>query len=127
MEREDALDALAEGYLPDRERGAGAAAMHADHHALENLNALLVALAHLHVTLHRVARLHRRTVGQLRSFDNFNRAHLRTAPSLKFSRGQLPQYLAFLVIQIRRRQQIRPALQRPRNRFALAPAPYLGV
>src|SRR5690349_5099933 len=49
MEREDALDALAERHLADREARPDAAAVHADHHALEHLDALLVAFAHLHV------------------------------------------------------------------------------
>jgi hypothetical protein len=60
VQREDALDALAERHLAHREGGADAAPVHADHHAFEHLDALLVALAHLHVHADRVARLHRR-------------------------------------------------------------------
>src|SRR6185436_2623335 len=43
VQREDALDADAVGDLADRERGARPAAMLADHDALEDLHALLVA------------------------------------------------------------------------------------
>src|SRR4051794_36242625 len=43
VQREDALDALAERHLAHGERGARAAAVDADDHALEDLDALLVA------------------------------------------------------------------------------------
>src|SRR6188768_2618865 len=62
---ENALDALAERHLAHREGGADAAPVHADDHAFEHLDALLVALAHLHVDANRVARLHRRALDQL--------------------------------------------------------------
>ena len=75
VQREDALDALPERDLADGERRARAAAMQADDDAFEHLNALLVAFAHLHVHLDRVARLHRRPFGQLRLLDQLNRAH----------------------------------------------------
>src|SRR5687767_6557480 len=68
MKREDALDALAERHLAHRERGAGAAAMQPDHDPLEDLDALLVALAHLYVHADGVARLH---VGALRRHLRF--------------------------------------------------------
>jgi hypothetical protein len=62
VEREDALDALAERDLADREGRARAAPVHADHHAFEHLDALLVAFAHLDVYLHGVPRLDRRAL-----------------------------------------------------------------
>src|SRR5206468_5032355 len=43
MQRKNAFDALAERHLPHRERGACAAAMEADHDALEDLDAFLVS------------------------------------------------------------------------------------
>ena len=75
VQREDALDALAERHLADGERRARAAAVQADDDAFEDLDALLVALAHLHVHADGVARLHRRPLGQLRLLDQLNRAH----------------------------------------------------
>src|SRR6266850_3066461 len=76
MQRENALHALAERHLAHRERGARAAAVHADHDALEDLNPFLVAFADLHVHADRVARLHRRPLGQLRFFHQFKCAHV---------------------------------------------------
>src|SRR5262249_45799046 len=76
VQREDALDALAERHLANGERGARAAAVQTDHDAFEDLNALLVALAHLHVHADGVARLHRRPLGQLRFLHQLNRAHV---------------------------------------------------
>src|SRR5262245_40331028 len=55
VQREDTLDALAKRHLPDGERRVGAPAMQADDDALEDLDALLVALPDLHVHAHRVA------------------------------------------------------------------------
>src|SRR4051794_30731136 len=75
VERKDALDSLAERHLAHGEGRARAAAVHADDHTLEHLDALLVAFAHLDVHLDRVAGLHRRPLGQLRLFDQLNRAH----------------------------------------------------
>src|SRR5438132_456122 len=69
VQREDALDALPEGDLADRERRARAAAMQPDDDPLEDLNAFLVALAHLHVHAHGVARLHAGPIRQLRLLD----------------------------------------------------------
>jgi hypothetical protein len=69
VQRENALDALAERHFTDGEGRARAAAVHADDHALEYLDALFVALAHLDVDLDRIAGLHRRPIGQLRLFD----------------------------------------------------------
>src|SRR5687767_182271 len=40
VQREDPFDALSERHFPHRERRARAAPMHADHHALEHLDAL---------------------------------------------------------------------------------------
>src|SRR5438876_1871034 len=49
VERENALDTLAERHLAHRKGPARPAAMHPDDHALEDLDALLVAFAHFHV------------------------------------------------------------------------------
>src|SRR5688572_18371225 len=49
VQRENALDTLAERYLAYRERCPRAAPVHADHDALEDLDAFLVALTHLDV------------------------------------------------------------------------------
>jgi hypothetical protein len=62
---EDAFDADAVGDLADRERGARSAAVLADHDALEDLHALLVAFLDLHVHAHRVSRGKRGYVGPL--------------------------------------------------------------
>src|SRR5215208_692613 len=51
VEREGALDTDAEGDLADREGAADAGAVHADHHALEDLDAGAGALDDLHVHL----------------------------------------------------------------------------
>src|SRR5207247_8406300 len=75
VQREDALDALTERYFAHGEGRARAAAVQADHDAFEDLNALLVTLAHFHMHANGVARLHRRPLGQLRSFHQLNRAH----------------------------------------------------
>src|SRR5262252_8199935 len=75
MQREDALDSLSERHFADGERRARAAPMQADDHALEDLNALLVAFSDLDVHAHGVARLHRRTLSELSLFHQFNRAH----------------------------------------------------
>jgi hypothetical protein len=75
MERKDALDTLAEGHLADREGRACAAAVHADDHALEHLDALFVAFAHLHVHTDRITRLDRRTLHHVGALDGFNRSH----------------------------------------------------
>src|SRR5437773_1691534 len=80
MQRKDPLDALPERDLADRERRPRPAAMDADDDALEDLNAFLVAFAHLHVHLDGVAGLHRRPLGQLGLFDDFNRAHVLCPP-----------------------------------------------
>src|SRR5207247_1843111 len=75
VQREDALDPLAERDLAHREGGARAAAVNADDDALENLDAFLVALAHFHMHADGVARPHRRPLRQLLFFDQLNRAH----------------------------------------------------
>src|SRR5687768_15699339 len=58
VQREDALDALTERDLADGEGRAHAAAVEADDDALEDLDALLVALAHLDVHTDGVPRSH---------------------------------------------------------------------
>src|SRR3972149_6095487 len=55
VEREDPLDAHARRHLADHERLVDASAAPADAHPLERLEALLVAFAHPHHHLHRVA------------------------------------------------------------------------
>src|SRR5262249_41064160 len=99
VQRKDALDALTKGDLSHRERGAGAAAMQPDHASLEDLNPLLVALAHLYVHTHRIARFHTGSFGDLRLLDQLYRAHLtlllfgrsaRPAPSL-FAQHRRPR------------------------------------
>src|SRR4051812_8105331 len=81
VQREDALDALPERHLAHGERGPGAAAVHANHHAFEHLDAFLVALADLDMDTHRVARLDRRARGELRALDGIYGNH-QTTPSL---------------------------------------------
>src|SRR5688572_12192404 len=77
VQREDALDTLAERHLADRKRRAHAAAMQSDDDALEDLDAFLVALAHLDVHPDGVARLHVGPFGHLRLFELvYYRAHL---------------------------------------------------
>src|SRR5262245_55018883 len=56
VHRERALDADAEADLADGERLAQSVALAADHHALEDLDALAGALDDADVHLHRVAR-----------------------------------------------------------------------
>jgi hypothetical protein len=75
VQRENALDALAERHLADRKRRAAAAAMQGDDQTLEDLDALLVAFAHLHVHAYGVARPHGRPLHHVRLFDNLNRLH----------------------------------------------------
>src|SRR5262249_3510221 len=57
VERERALDADAEGVLPNRERLAGAGALALDHDPLEDLDPLAVALDHPEVHADGVPRL----------------------------------------------------------------------
>src|SRR4051812_44258049 len=132
MQREDALHALAERHFADGEGCAGPAAVHADHDAFEDLDALLIALAHLDVHPDGVAGLHGRPLRQLRFFDDFNGSHCmlliltgQTGP-LRFAFvNQLPQNFPFLIVERRIGQQIRPSFQRPRQRRAFAPSPNL--
>ena len=56
---------------------AGAAPVHADDHALEHLDAFLVALAHLHVYADGITRLHRRALHHLAALDGLYRSHHR--------------------------------------------------
>ena len=75
--------------------------MHADHDPLEDLDALLVAFAHLDVHPDRVARLHVRPRRHLRLLDQFDRAHCRSFspfPPFAVSSEQRP----LLVVQRRR-------------------------
>src|SRR5262245_32251684 len=78
MKRENALDALAKRYLAHGKRRASPSTVYADDDAFEDLNALLVPLAHLHVHSNSVAGLHRRPLGELRLFHQLNCAHIRT-------------------------------------------------
>ena len=55
MQRENSLDADAIGNLAHRERRAIAAAVDFDHHALERLDAFLLALANLHMDADAIA------------------------------------------------------------------------
>src|SRR5262245_12897018 len=75
VQREDALDALAERHLADGERRTRAAAVHANHHALEHLDALLVPFADLDVDLDGVPGLDRRALGELPPLDGLNGIH----------------------------------------------------
>jgi hypothetical protein len=68
VQREDALDALAEGHLAHREGSPCRAAVLANHDPLEDLDPLLVALADLDVHAHRIARPHRGPLRELRPF-----------------------------------------------------------
>ena len=80
VQREDALDALAERDLAHGKGRARPAAVHPDHHPLEHLDAFLVAFTHLHVHANGIARLDRRTLHDVRALDGFNRGHF-AAPS----------------------------------------------
>jgi len=57
MERERPLDADAERLLADREGLPGAGALALDHDPFEHLNAAALALDHLEVDAHGIARL----------------------------------------------------------------------
>src|SRR5581483_239068 len=76
VQRENALDALTERHLADRERRPGAAAVDADDDAFEHLDAFLVALTHLDVHFDGISGTHGRPIGQLRLLDEFDRSHL---------------------------------------------------
>ena len=70
MERERPLDADAEGLLADGERLAHARALALDHDPLEDLEAAPLALDHLEMDAHGVARLELRdTVAQLGALE----------------------------------------------------------
>src|SRR5678815_5649539 len=75
VQREDALDTLAERHLANGEGGSQAATVQPDDDALEDLDALLVALAHLDVHADGVSRLHVRPLGHLGLFGQLNRGH----------------------------------------------------
>src|SRR5262249_28825848 len=76
MEREGPLDADAVGHAPDREAGPGTLPALADHDALEDLHALLLALHDLGVHPHGVAGLERPAVPlQDARFDDRDRIH----------------------------------------------------
>ena len=78
MERERALDADAEGLLADGERLARTGALALDHDPLEYLDALALALDHLEVHTHGVARLEAGHLAQLRALDVLDdRAHVK--------------------------------------------------
>src|SRR5690606_28675163 len=101
VQREDALDPLPERDLAHGERRTRAATMLADDDPLEDLDALLVTFADLHVHPHGVPRPHLRTLDELGPLDSFNRVHDR----LLLSPAAIPR--------------TRPA---PRRRAAHAPA-----
>src|SRR5690606_11259913 len=84
MQRENALDTLAERHLAHREGGARAAAVLADHQAFEHLDAFLLALAHLHVDADGIAGPHGGTGLQVWLLHGFNRLH----HSLLLTRGR---------------------------------------
>src|SRR5687767_12578569 len=113
MQREDPLDPLAERHFAHRERGTHAAAVHPDDDAFEHLDALFVALAHLHVHFHGVSGLHLRPFGHLCFLYDVNRAHGRLPSSLPSTRAGFPA----LPRQARRRPADRAAAP------ASAPAP----
>src|SRR5689334_19108283 len=69
VKRKDAFDALAERHLPHGKGGTRTSAVHPDHHALEHLNAFLVAFTHLHVNANGVARLDRRALDHVPALD----------------------------------------------------------
>src|SRR5579884_3146021 len=78
MEGERALDPDPEGVLADGERLAGAGALPLDHDPLERLDPLAVALDHLEVDAHGVARLEAGDVAQLAALEILDdRAHRR--------------------------------------------------
>src|SRR6476620_3467261 len=79
------FDTLAERDLADGERGARSAAVNPDHNAFENLNAFIVAFAHLDVHTDGVPRSHGRPIRQLRLLDQFDRSH-RHPPAPRFNR-----------------------------------------
>src|SRR5690606_27040644 len=81
VHREDALDADAVGDLAHREALRGAPAAAADDHALEYLDALLVALLHPHVDAHGVAGAEGRVVlAQGRALDAVESVHRSSSP-----------------------------------------------
>jgi hypothetical protein len=72
VERENSLNAMSKGNLPDRKRCARSAVFLSDTDSLEDLNALFVAFLNLHVDFDRVARLETRNVRpQLLIFNHF--------------------------------------------------------
>src|SRR5687767_10664466 len=85
MQREDALHSLPKRYLAHRERRTRPAAVNADDHALEDLYALLVTFADLHVHPDGISGFHVRSSRQLRFLDQFNRAHCSLSCSLRIS------------------------------------------
>ena len=116
MQREDALDALAERHLAHRERGAHAAAVQADDHALEDLDAFLVAF----LAPSRAPARCRRTSSRGRSVScAFSTIFHRGHDLLLLFRPLAPAIAARAVPALSSRQrrvvqQIRPPLERPR-------------
>src|SRR5688572_30507837 len=113
VQQEDQLDALADRLLAHRKRGAHPDAVHADHDALEHLDTLFVALAHLDVHFHGVSGRHLRPLGHLCLLYDFNRAHGRLPSSRPSTLAGFPALL-------------RPTPRRPADRAAApvsAPAP----
>src|SRR3990170_5280452 len=120
---EGALDALARGHLAHDERGIEAAVALGDHHALERLHALALALDHVDADDDGVAG---RKVGHvlLQAFDFFllegtDEVH-DLAPVFLL---EFVQQLAFLCVQCPHLQQVGPAQPGPSQRLLQPPAP----
>src|SRR5690242_5531391 len=122
---EGPLDPLAVGDLAHRERGIEAAVAARDHHALVGLHALAVALDHLHLHDHGIARLEIRDLAghallldflddsvHVTYLDLGLRPHLRPARRPQHRRSAIPSVPA----------APRPSAQRPRAGPAAAPA-----
>ena len=125
VQREDALDALAERHLAHREGRARAAAVHADHHALEHLDAFLVAFTHLHVDADGVAGLDRRALRQL-ARSTVSTAFMTLLPSLVAPTTLPAAGARSSALNVRRVvEQVRPPFERALQR--LAPPPSLDL
>ena len=81
----------------------------------------LSPFAHLHVHAHRIARPHRRALHHLSALDGLYRSHLDRCPSLARSSNSRSSARSSR-IERRGVQQVRPPLERSRQRFAPAPA-----
>src|SRR5437879_13594569 len=78
MHRIGSLDPHPEGHLPYREGLAQPAALSADHHSLEHLDALSPSLSHPSMNTHRISRTKVREIfAQARLFDGGDFVHRR--------------------------------------------------